>query len=271
MNDQRITESASVHQGLEQQSTTELLEAIHREDSSVASAVQLALPAIQMLIESIVEKLRNGGRLFYIGAGTSGRMGMLDAAECPPTFGTEPDLVTAILAGGLPAMTKAVEGAEDDQVQGWLDLQAHRVAATDIVIGISASGTTPYVVEALKACKEHHIATGCISGNPGSALADWADFPVSVVTGPEFITGSTRMKSATAQKMVLNMISTVTMIRLGRVEGNQMVFMQLLNQKLIDRGVRMIMEKTGRTDYDNIRQRLLEKGSVNSFLATINS
>ena len=207
-----------------------------------------------------------GGRLFYIGAGTSGRLGVVDASECPPTFGVPYGLVIAIIAGGNKAITEAVEFAEDDVEQGWKDLQQHSINKKDVVIGIAASGTTPYVIAALEKCKQNQIVTGSISCNLQSPLSHAADFPIEVVVGPEFITGSTRMKSGTAQKLVLNMISTALMIQLGRVEGNRMVNMQLTNDKLVDRGIKMVMEKLNLTDYEKAKNLLLEKGSVKNVI-----
>jgi N-acetylmuramic acid 6-phosphate etherase len=203
-----------------------------------------------------------GGRLFYIGAGTSGRLAVVDASECPPTYGVPYGLVVAIIAGGEKAITTAVEFAEDDREQGWKDLQDHRVSEKDVVIGIAASGTTPYVIGALEECRKRNIVTGSVSCNPNSPLSEAADYPVEVIVGPEFVTGSTRMKSGTAQKLVLNMISTTVMIQLGRVEDNRMVNMQLTNEKLIDRGTKMVMERTGLTDYNNAKEILLRFGSV---------
>lgn len=224
-------------------SIDELLSNINREDKTVPLAVEKALPEIGALVQQVVAKLQNGGRLFYIGAGTSGRLGIVDASECPPTFGVGFDLVNGIIAGGDAAIRKAVENAEDDTTQAWKDLQSHRISEKDVVIGIAASGTTPYVIGGLRACNDNGIVTGCITCNVGSPLALTAQFPVVAVVGPEFVTGSSRMKAGTAQKLILNMISTATMIRLGRVKGNKMVDMQLSNDKLVDRGIRMIMDE----------------------------
>ena len=239
----RTTEQSSKYEHLEKMPVAELLQSINNEDKTVPLAVEKALPQIEKLVGKVVECLKNGGRLFYIGAGTSGRLGIVDASECPPTFGVPPDLVVGIIAGGDTAIRKAVEFAEDDPEQAWKDLSAHKINDKDIVIGIAASGTTPYVIGGLEKCKQNNIATGCISCNQASPLANAARFPVEVVTGPEFVTGSSRMKAGTAQKLVLNMISTATMIQLGRVKGNKMVDMQLSNHKLVDRGVRMIMDE----------------------------
>lgn len=237
----KTTESDSNYNHLEKMSVSELLQNINNEDKTVAISVEKALPQIERLTEKVVEKLKAGGRLFYIGAGTSGRLGILDASECPPTFGVPHELVIGLIAGGDIAIRKAVEFAEDSENQGWDDLQKENISEKDIVIGIAASGTTPYVIAALKKCNENNIPTGCITCNDGSPLALTAQFPVVVVVGPEFVTGSSRMKAGTAQKMVLNMISTATMIQLGRIKGNKMIDMQLSNNKLVDRGVRMIM------------------------------
>lgn len=237
------TESASNYDGLEQMSVKELLVSINQEDKTVPLAVEQAIPQIERLVEAVVEKLQAGGRLFYIGAGTSGRLGVLDASECPPTYGVPHDMVIGLIAGGDTAIRKAVEFAEDDQEQAWKDLQEHKISDKDVVVGIAASGRTPYVIGGLKACRAKGITTGCVVCNAGSAVAAEADYPVEVVTGPEFVTGSTRMKAGTAQKLVLNMLTTSTMIRLGKVKGNKMVDMQLSNVKLFDRGTRMLMEE----------------------------
>lgn len=239
----KTTEQSSHYNDLEQMPIKELLASINNEDQSVPVAVEKAIPQIEKLTEQVVDKLISGGRLFYIGAGTSGRLGIVDASECPPTFGVPFDLVNGIIAGGDKAIRRAVENAEDDKLQAWADLQQHNICDKDIVIGIAASGTTPYVIGGLEKCNENRIATGCITCNIGSPLAQTANFPVEVVVGPEFVTGSSRMKAGTAQKLVLNMISTAAMIRLGRVKGNKMVDMQLSNNKLVDRGIRMIMEQ----------------------------
>lgn len=239
----KTTESDSKYNHLEKMSVSELLQNINKEDKTVAFSVEKSLPQIEKLTEKVVEKLKAGGRLFYIGAGTSGRLGIVDASECPPTFGVPHDLVIGLIAGGDTAIRKAVEFAEDSENQGWEDLQKENISEKDIVIGIAASGTTPYVIGALKKCNEKNIPTGCITCNEGSPLANTAVFPVVVTVGPEFVTGSSRMKAGTAQKLVLNMISTTAMVQLGRVKGNKMVDMQLSNNKLVDRGVRMIMEE----------------------------
>jgi N-acetylmuramic acid 6-phosphate etherase len=224
-------------------SVTELLQNINSEDKTVPLAVEKALPQIEKTVEKVVSQLKNGGRLFYIGAGTSGRLGVVDASECPPTFGVPFDLVVGIIAGGDKAIRKAVEFAEDDAEQAWKDLTEFNINPTDFVIGIAASGTTPYVIGGLEKCNQNNIPSGCITCNEGSPLAQVAQFPIEVVVGPEFVTGSSRMKAGTAQKLVLNMISTATMIQLRKVKGNKMVDMQLSNNKLVDRGIRMIMSE----------------------------
>ncbi len=239
----KTTEQDSHYSHLEKKSITELLQAINTEDQSVPKAVKKALPQIEILVKKVVQQLQLGGRLFYLGAGTSGRLGVLDASECPPTFGVSHDVVIGLIAGGDSAIRKAVEFAEDDSKQGWKDLQAYNITPNDIVVGIAASGTTPYVVGALKQCSQLQIPTGCITCNARSPLAKAAQFPIEVVVGPEVVTGSSRMKAGTAQKLILNMITTTTMIQLGRIKGNKMVDMQLSNHKLVDRGVRMLMNE----------------------------
>jgi N-acetylmuramic acid 6-phosphate etherase len=266
MSFERITEQSSPYRHLEKMSVAELLSFINNEDQTVALAVKKAIPQVEKLIEAISDKMLMGGRLFYIGAGTSGRLGIVDASECPPTFGVPYGLVIGLIAGGEKAITNAVEFAEDSREQGWKDLQEHKVSDRDVVVGIAASGTTPYVIGALDACRSHGIVTGSISCNPQSPVSQAADFPIEVVVGPEFVTGSTRMKSGTAQKLVLNMISTAVMIQLGRVEDNKMVNMQLTNDKLVDRGTKMLMEKSGITNYDEAKELLVSKGSVKKAL-----
>ncbi|GIV31913.1 MAG: N-acetylmuramic acid 6-phosphate etherase [Saprospiraceae bacterium] len=258
---EKITEQPSHYRHLERMSTLELLQHINAEDKTVPFVVEKAIPAIARLAEAVFEKLSQGGRLFYIGAGTSGRLGILDASECPPTFGVPYDMVIGLIAGGDTAIRRAVEHAEDSYEQAWRDLQDWHVDPLDIVVGIAASGTTPYVVGGVRECKAHGILTGCITCNPGTPLAALADFPVEVITGPEFVTGSTRMKAGTATKLVLNMLSTTVMIRLGRVEDNKMVDMQLANDKLLDRGTRMVAQDTG-LPYDEARRWLIQYGSV---------
>ena len=237
------TENPSHYDHLEQWPTADILKSMNHEDQSVPLAVQKALPQVEALVEATVARLRTGGRLFYIGAGTSGRLGVVDASECPPTFGVPARLVVGIMAGGDGAIRQAVEGAEDNATQAWLDLQAFNVTAADVLVGIAASGRTPYVIGGLQAARAAGLATGCVVCNEGSAVAAACEFPVEVVTGPEFITGSTRLKAGTAQKLVLNMLTTATFVRLGRVKGNKMVDMQLSNDKLVERGQRMLMEE----------------------------
>jgi N-acetylmuramic acid 6-phosphate etherase len=239
----KTTEQDSYYNDLENMSVSDLIGNINKEDQTVAIAVQKSSTQIVALTDQVIEKLKSGGRLFYIGAGTSGRLGILDASECPPTFGVSHDLVIGLIAGGDSAIRKAVEFAEDSVNQGWLDLQAHHISEKDVVIGIAASGTTPYVVSTLETCNENGIVTGCITCNENSPLHLTAKFPVVVVVGPEFVTGSSRLKAGTAQKMVLNMISTTSMIKLGRVKGNKMVDMQLSNDKLVNRGIRMLVKE----------------------------
>jgi N-acetylmuramic acid 6-phosphate etherase len=262
MSFQKITEQESVYHHLEKMSVAEILTHINKEDQSVPFAVAKAIPAIEKLTEVISDKMLMGGRLFYIGAGTSGRLAVVDASECPPTYGVPKGLVIAVIAGGEKAITTAIEFAEDDMEQGYKDLLSFKVSPRDVVIGIAASGTTPYVIGALNECRKNGIVTGSISCNPDSPVSAVADFPIEVVVGPEFVTGSTRMKSGTAQKLVLNMISTTVMIQLGRVEDNKMVNMQLTNEKLVDRGVKMLMERLKLNDYDKTKQLLLQHGSV---------
>jgi len=258
----RTTEASSLYHDIEKSSTETIVSNINTEDKKVAFEVEKQIPKICLLIDAAAHKLQNGGRLFYIGAGTSGRLGMVDASECPPTFGVSEDVVVGIIAGGQKAMFHAVENAEDDMDQAWLDLQAHKISNLDVVVGIAASGTTPYVIGGLKKCQSQGIITGSISCNANSPISAHANFPIEVVVGPEFVTGSTRMKSGTAQKMVLNMISTSVMIKLGRIKGNKMVNMQLTNQKLFDRGVKMIMEELKINDTAKAEQLLKTYGSV---------
>ncbi len=239
----KTTEQDSKYNHLEKMTVTELLININNEDKTVPYAVNKALPQIEILTSKIVEKLKNGGRLFYIGAGTSGRLGVVDASECPPTFGVSHELVIGIIAGGDKAIRKAVEFAEDSKNQGWKDLQKNNISDKDIVVGIAASGTTPYVISALEKCNQNNISTGSISCNKNSPLSLTAQFPIDVIVGPEFITGSSRMKAGTAQKLVLNMLSTATMIQLGKIKGNKMVDMQLSNNKLVDRGEKMLIQE----------------------------
>lgn len=257
----KTTEQTSKYEHLEKMSVSELLQNINTEDKTVPFAVEKALPQIALLISQIVAQIKLGGRLFYIGAGTSGRLGIVDASECPPTFGVPFDLVTGIIAGGDQAIRKAVENAEDNITQAWIDLQEHHISKNDVVIGIAASGTTPYVIGGLEKCNANNILTGCITCNEGSPLSQTAQFPIEVLVGAEFITGSSRMKAGTAQKLVLNMISTATMIQLGKVKGNKMVDMQLSNDKLVDRGIKMIMGEIP-VSYEEASQLLKKHGSV---------
>jgi N-acetylmuramic acid 6-phosphate etherase len=255
------TESSSKYEHLEQMSVHDLLVNINREDSSVPASVAKVIPSIEALVEIIVKKMAAGGRLFYIGAGTSGRLGVVDASEIPPTYGMAHGKVIGIIAGGDTAIRKAVEHAEDDREQAWRDLKEYNISDADVLIGIAASGKTPYVIGGLVKARANKVVTGCIVCNSGSPVAQHADYPVEVVVGPEFVTGSTRMKAGTAQKLVLNMISTASMIRLGRVKGNKMVDMQLTNNKLIDRGTRMIMEELN-VDEAEAEKLLKQFGSV---------
>ena len=261
----KITEQASHYDHLEQMEVGEVLRSINQEDRLVAEAVGRVLPQIEALVLAIEPRMKRGGRLFYVGAGTSGRLGVLDASELPPTFGVQPDWVIGLIAGGDEALRRAVERAEDDKEQGWNDLMRYQPTADDTVIGIAASGTTPYVIGAIEGARKKGLLTGCITSNPHTPLAAAAEYAIETIVGPEFVTGSSRMKSGTAQKMVLNMISTALMIRMGRVEGNRMVKMQLTNEKLIDRGTRMIADELG-ISYDEAHQRLLAAGSVDVVL-----
>lgn len=258
---QKITESESLYDNLDQMSVRELLEGINNEDRKVAIAVGREIPKIEKLVTRVVERMRRGGRLFYIGAGTSGRLGVLDASEIPPTYGMPNTLVIGLIAGGDRALRNPVESAEDDLDKAWEELQQYHINTNDTLVGIAASGTTPYVIGALRKARSEGILTASISCNPDSPMAAEAEIAIEPVVGPEFVTGSTRMKSGTAQKMVLNMITTSTMIKLGRVKGNRMVNMQLTNQKLVDRGTRMIMEEL-RLDYEQSKNLLLLHGSV---------
>ena len=259
----KITEQPSLYDDLDKKSVKEILEDINTEDHKVADAVQKAIPQIDKLVTLIIPRVKKGGRIFYMGAGTSGRLGVLDASEIPPTFGMPPTLVIGLIAGGDTALRNPVENAEDDMSRGWEELLQHHINSEDTVIGIAASGTTPYVIGAMRTAREHGILTGCITSNPNSPMAAEADVPIEVIVGPEYVTGSSRMKSGTAQKMILNMISTTIMIELGRVQGNKMVNMQLSNQKLIDRGTRMIIEEL-HLDYEKAEALLLLHGSVKS-------
>jgi N-acetylmuramic acid 6-phosphate etherase len=257
----KITEQSSLYDNLEDKSILELLTGINNEDKKVALAVEKAIPRIEKLVSQIVPRMQQGGRIFYMGAGTSGRLGVLDASEIPPTFGMPDTLVIGLIAGGDTALRNPVEKAEDNMEAGWAELQARNINDKDTVIGIAASGTTPYVAGALREARRHGILTASISSNPDSPIAQEADIPIEMIVGPEFVTGSSRMKSGTGQKMILNMITTSTMIKLGRVKGNRMVNMQLSNAKLVDRGTRMVSEELG-LDYEQANRLLLLHGSV---------
>ena len=257
----KITEQPSLYDDLEKKSVLELLQEINAEDQRVALAVQKVIPQIEKLVSQIVPRMKQGGRIFYMGAGPSGRLGVLDASEIPPTFGMPPTLVVGLIAGGDVALRNPVENAEDDAERGWIELQERHINEKDTVIGIAASGTTPYVLGALRNARAHGILTASISSNPDSPISKEAEIPIEMIVGPEFVTGSSRMKSGTGQKMILNMITTTTMIKLGRVKGNRMVNMQLSNQKLVDRGTRMVMEELN-LEYDQSQRLLLMYGSV---------
>lgn len=265
MSFKKITEEASLYNDLEHKSVEELLQDINTEDQKVALAVQKTIPQIAKLVKLIVPRMKRGGRIFYMGAGTSGRLGVLDASELPPTFGVSKTLVIGLIAGGDTALRNAVEAAEDDEEHGWNELAEHNINSNDTVIGIAASGTTPYVVGALRDAREHGILTACITSNPDSPMAAESDIAIEMIVGPEYVTGSSRMKSGTGQKMILNMISTAVMIQLGRVKGNKMVNMQLTNQKLVDRGTRMLVDILG-LDYGKAKSLLLLHGSVEKVL-----
>ncbi|MBS2211938.1 N-acetylmuramic acid 6-phosphate etherase [Carboxylicivirga mesophila] len=256
-----ITESPSHFDNLEKMSVEELITNINKEDANVHLAVQKALPQIKELVERIVKRMEQGGRVFYLGAGTSGRLGVLDASELPPTFGVPNNMVIGLIAGGEKALRQAVESAEDDANKAWNELSAYKVDELDTVIGIAASGTTPYVIGGIEHARRNGLLTGCITCNPNSKVAEVTEFPIEAIVGPEFVTGSTRLKAGTAQKMILNMITTTIMIKLGRVKGNKMVNMQLTNKKLVDRGARMIMEEL-KLSYEDARALLLKQGSV---------
>lgn len=261
----KITETPSNHQNLEQMDTVSILQKMNEEDGKVANAVALAIPQITQLVDALAERFKKGGRLFYIGAGTSGRLGILDASEIPPTYGMPHERVVGLIAGGDTAIRKSVEHAEDDPEQAWIDLKAHNINDLDVVVGIAASGTTPYVLGGIADAKKNGLLTAGITNNPGSPLSIAADIPIEINVGPEFVTGSTRMKSGTSQKLALNMISTALMIKIGRVKGNKMVNMQLSNVKLVDRGVRYVVEGLG-IDYAEAEKLLKEHGSVKKAL-----
>jgi len=257
----KTTEANSNYNALEKMSVKELLSNINKEDKTVPLAIEKIIPKIEKLVSGIVKQMQKGGRLFYMGAGTSGRLGIVDASECPPTYGVPQGMVIGLIAGGDKAIRKAVEFAEDDTQQGWKDLQTHKINSKDVVIGIAASGSTPYVIGALEMCNKNNILTACVVCNNGSNLAKVAKHKIEVVVGPEFVTGSTRMKSGTAQKLVLNMISTSVMIKLGRVKGNKMVDMQLSNKKLVDRGTNMVATEL-KISNKKANELLLKYGSV---------
>jgi N-acetylmuramic acid 6-phosphate etherase len=257
----KISEQPSLYNDLEKKSVGELLHDINNEDKKVALAVEKAIPQIEKLVTQIVSRMHRGGRIFYMGAGTSGRLGVLDASEIPPTFGMDPSWVVGIIAGGDTALRNPVENAEDDTQQGWKDLQAFNINDRDTVIGIAASGTTPYVIGALEECRKHGILTAAITSNPDAPISQAADIAIEMIVGPEYVTGSSRMKSGTGQKMICNMITTATMIQMGRVKGNKMVNMQLSNAKLVDRGTRMLVDELG-LDYEDAKRLLLLHGSV---------
>lgn len=262
----RTTEQDSFYTDLETKAVAEILSGINQEDKTVPLAIEKVIPNIEALVQAIVSKMKAGGRLFYIGAGTSGRLGIVDASECPPTYGVPHNMVIGIIAGGDSAIRKAVEFAEDDTEQAWLDLLVYNISEKDVLIGIAASGTTPYVIGGLQKANVAGVTTGCIVCNEGSPIAAESKFPVEVVVGPEFVTGSTRMKSGTAQKLVLNMISTTVMIQLGRVKGNKMFDMKLSNNKLVQRAVNMVVEATG-LDEQSAAKLLREHGNVRNAVA----
>lgn len=262
------TETSSFYNNLEQMEVRELLENMNREDQTVPRAVAKAIPQIESFLGALVERMKQGGRLFYLGAGTSGRLGILDASEIPPTYGVEPGIVIGLIAGGDRAIRSAVEGAEDDEEQSWADLQSYKPTSKDTIVGIAASGRTPYVIGGLKEARRNGILTACVTCNPGSAITQVVDVSIVAETGPEFITGSTRMKAGTAQKLILNMITTSAMVQLGRVKGNKMLDMQLSNQKLVERGVRMIMDELQEIDHPTAKSLLLRHGSVRKAIAS---
>ncbi len=267
----KITEQSSNYSNLDKMSVRELLEGMNNEDKNVPYAIEKCIPQIEKLVEGIVERMKRGGRLFYLGAGTSGRLGILDASEIPPTYGAPFNLIIGLIAGGDTAIRKAVENAEDDLDGGWRDMQPFNPTVNDVVVGIAASGTTPYVIGVCREARKHGMLTGCITCNPDAPVTKEVDIPIVAVVGPEFVTGSTRMKSGTAQKLILNMISTSTMVRMGHVKGNKMVDMQLSNAKLVDRGTRMIMDEAKIDDYEFAKKLLLEHGSVRKAVDYYNS
>ena len=266
----KITESSSLYNNLETKSTLDLLTEINAEDAKISDAIKLIIPQIELFVDELTKRMKLGGRLFYIGSGTSGRLGIIDASECPPTFGVPFDMVIGIIAGGDSAIRKAVESAEDDKLQGWKDLKTYHIEYPDTVVGIAASGTTPYVLGALDKCNNNNILSAGITCNPGSPLDNIATHSLVPIVGPEYVTGSTRMKSGTAQKLILNMISTSVMIKLGRVFGNKMIDMKLSNNKLIDRGTKMIMAELN-IDYNSANKLLLKHNSVREAIKHKNS
>ena len=268
---ERITEQPSKYRHLEKMSVDELIANINKEDQTVALAIEQQLPHISKLITAVEEQLKAGGRMFYLGAGSGGRLSVLDKIELPNTYGIEKGVINVILAGGEENLVLALEEMEDDEEDAWKQMQAFRVSDKDFIIGISASGTTPFVLAGLQKCKENNIPCGCIVGNPDSPIAAVADYPVEVITGPEFVTGSTRMKCGTVQKMIFDMISTTVLIRLGRVEDNRMVNVRLINNKVVDRSVKMLMEKRGLTDYDEARVLILKYGNVKKAMDYVDS
>lgn len=266
----KISEQPSLYNDLEKKSVGEILKDINTEDKKVALAVEKALPQVEKLVTEIVSRMKRGGRIFYMGAGTSGRLGVLDASEIPPTFGMDPSWVIGLIAGGDTALRNPVENAEDDTEQGWKDLQAFNINNRDTVIGIAASGTTPYVIGAIKEARKHGILTASITSNPDAPISEAAEIPIEMIVGPEYVTGSSRMKSGTGQKMICNMITTATMIQMGRVKGNKMVNMQLSNAKLVDRGTRMVIDELG-LNYDDAKRLLLLHGSVKAAVDAFNA
>ncbi len=265
----KITEQPSLYRQLEKMTIEELTSRINKEDQKVAAAIEQVLPQINALISAVVNKLRNGGRMFYIGAGAGGRLAVLDALELPTTYGIEKGIVNVVLAGGIENLVHAPEDKEDNVTAGWNALQELNISASDIVVGISASGSTPFVLAALSRCRQAGITIGCIVSNPSSTIMTLADFPVEIITGPEFVTGSTRMKCGTAQKMIFDMISTTAMIQLGKVENNSMIDVRLVNNKIIDRSVKTLMDKTGIKNYEQIKEKLLIHGSVRQTMETL--
>lgn len=269
MDYKKITEEDSLYNDIEKKSVNQIINEIHNEDFNALKAIKKSIPTIEKLINKIVEQLKDNGRLFYIGAGTSGRLGVLDASECPPTFGTEPNKVIGIIAGGDMALRNSIEDAEDNFNMGWDELKKHNINSRDFVIGIAASGSTPFVVGALKNCNENNIPTACICSNPNSPLTRYSDYPIEVVVGPEYITGSSRMKSGTAQKLILNIISTTTMIKLGHIKDNKMIDIQITNEKLIDRGIRIISNSLG-IEYSKASDLLNKYKSVRKAIESYN-